>query len=87
MRPLKKASKGFTHLPVVVDKFTKWIEAKPAMKLKSLEATSFFHDIDYHFRVLNFIITDNRTKFIGEQFLQCYDNFNICIDWATMAHP
>ena len=27
--PLKKGPGGFTHLLIVVDKFTKWIEAKP----------------------------------------------------------
>ena len=27
--PLKKGLGGFTHLLVAVDKFTKWIEAKP----------------------------------------------------------
>jgi hypothetical protein len=26
--PLKKAPGGFTHLLVMLDKFTKWIEAK-----------------------------------------------------------
>jgi hypothetical protein len=27
VRPLKKAPRGYTHLLVVVDKFSKWIEA------------------------------------------------------------
>lgn len=60
-RPLKKALEGFTHLLVVIDKFTKWIEAKPITKLKSSEATTFFHDIIYWFGVPNSIITDNGT--------------------------
>jgi hypothetical protein len=30
--PLKRAPSGFTHLLVAVDKFTKWIEAKPITK-------------------------------------------------------
>lgn len=48
-RPLKKALEGFTHLLVVIDKFTKWIEAKPITKIKSSEATTFFHDNIYRF--------------------------------------
>lgn len=56
----KKAPEGFTHL-MVVDKFTKWIEAKPIANLKSLEATAFFRDIVYRFVVPNFTITDNET--------------------------
>ena len=31
--PFKTARGGLTHLLVTVDKFTKWIEAKPIKKL------------------------------------------------------
>jgi hypothetical protein len=34
---LKKAPGGFTHLLVAVDKFTKWIEAKPVTNFSSAE--------------------------------------------------
>jgi hypothetical protein len=78
---------GCTHLLIVVDKFTKWIEAKPIAKLKSSESATFFHDIVYRFEVPNSIITDNETQFTGEFFLQFCDDFNIRVDWATMAHP
>jgi transposase InsO family protein len=64
-----------------------WIKARPIEKLKSSEAVSFFHDIVYRFRVPNSIITDNGTHFTCEPFLQTCDKFNICIDWATVAHP
>ena len=33
--PLKKGLGGFTHLLVAVDKFTKWIEAKPITNIRS----------------------------------------------------
>ena len=33
--PLKKAPGSFTHLLVAVDKFTKWIEAKPITNIRS----------------------------------------------------
>lgn len=57
--PFKKVPGGYTHLIVAVDKFTKWIEAKPIAKLKSSEAVTFFRDIVYQFGVSNSIITDN----------------------------
>ena len=57
--PLKKALGGFTHLFVVVDKFTKWIEAKPITNIRSEEAVKFFLDIIYRFGVPNCIITDH----------------------------
>ena len=47
--PLKKGLGGFTHLLVVVDKFTKWIEAKPTTNIRSEEAVKFFLDNIYQF--------------------------------------
>jgi hypothetical protein len=67
--PLKKAPGGFTCLLVAVDKFTKWIEAKPIIKPSSQEAIKFFHDVIYQFGVPNIIITDNGTNFTGKEFL------------------
>ena len=43
--PLKKVPGGFSHLLVVVDKFTKWIEVKPITNIHSEEAVKFFLDI------------------------------------------
>jgi hypothetical protein len=59
--PLRKALEGFTHLLVVVDKFSKWIEARPIINVCSEEAVSFFTDIIYQFGIPNTIITDNGT--------------------------
>ena len=39
--PLKKGPGGFTHLLIAVDKFTKWIEAKPITIIRSEEAVKF----------------------------------------------
>ena len=59
--PLKKAPRGYTHLLVTVDKFTKWIEARPISVIKSKQAVLFFLDIIHHFGVPYSIITDNGT--------------------------
>ena len=64
--PLKKALGGFTHLLVMVDKFTKWIEAKPITNIRSEEVVKFFLDIIYWFGVPNYIITDHGTNFTGK---------------------
>jgi hypothetical protein len=85
--PFKKAPGGLTHLLVAVDKFTKWIEAKPLVKIGSNQAVSFIQDIIFYFGVPNSIITDNGTQFTGEKFLDfCNDN-NIQVDSAVVAHP
>jgi hypothetical protein len=59
--PLKKAKGGFTHIFVTVDKFTKWIEVKPAASIMEAKAVEFIKEIMYWFGMLNNIITDNRT--------------------------
>jgi hypothetical protein len=52
---------GYTHLLIAIDKFTKWIEACPIMKIRCEEAVKFFTNIIHHFGVSNSIITDNGT--------------------------
>jgi hypothetical protein len=59
--PLRQAPEGFTHLLVAVDKLSKWIEARPIVKVRSEEAVFFFTDIIYRFGIPNTIITDNCT--------------------------
>ena len=54
---------------VTIDKFTKWIEARPISAIKSKEAILFFLDIVNRFGVLNSIITDNSMQFTGKKFL------------------
>ena len=85
--PLKKALSSFTHLLIVVDKFIKWIEAKPITNIRSEEAVKFFLDIIYQFGVPNCIITDHGTNFIGKKFLNFSDGYGIRIDWASVGHP
>ena len=84
--PLKKGPGSFTHLLVAVDKFTKWIEAKPITNIRSEEAIKFFLDIIYRFGVPNCIITDYGTNFT-EKFLHFSDGYDIRIDWASVGHP
>jgi hypothetical protein len=85
--PFKKAPRGFTHRLVMVDKFTKWIEARPLAKIGSKKVVRFVHDIVFRFGVPDSIIIDNGTQFIGEKFLNFYDYNNIRVDWVAVAHP
>ena len=85
--PLKKAPGGFTHLLVTIEKFTKWIEAKPITTIDSKEAVKFFLDIVYRFSVPNSIITDNGTNSTGHYFQEFAEGYNIRIDWTSVGHP
>ena len=72
---------------VAVDKFSKWIEARPIIKIRFEQAMQFFTDIVYRFGVPNSIITDSGTQFMGKKFLRFCDDFHIHMDWSAVAHP
>jgi hypothetical protein len=55
--PFKKAKGGFTHIFVAVDKFTKWVEAKPAASITAAKAVEFIKETMYRFVIPNNIIT------------------------------
>jgi transposase InsO family protein len=85
--PLRKALGGYTQLLVVVDKFSKCIEACPITNLRAEQAVSFFTDIIHRVGVPNSIITDNGSQFTGRKFLEFCDKYHIRLDWAAVAHP
>jgi hypothetical protein len=78
--PSRKAPRGFTHLLVMVDKFTKWIEARHLAKIGCKQVVSVIQDIVFCFGVPNSIITGNGTQYTGEKFLNFCDNNNIKVD-------
>jgi transposase InsO family protein len=84
---LKRTTGGFTHLLVAIDKFSKWIEARPITSIRSEQAVLFFTDIVHRFGVPNCIITDNDTQFIDKKILNFCDNHHICLFWSAVAHP
>jgi hypothetical protein len=85
--PLKTTPSGFTHLLVVVDKFMKWVEAKPIRKLDGKTALKFVKDTMVRFGIPHSIITDNGSNLSqGEVEEYCHHN-RICLDLASVAHP
>jgi transposase InsO family protein len=84
--PLRKAPGGYTHLLVIMDKFSKWIEACPITNLRAEQAVSFT-DIIHRFRVPNAIITDNDSQFTSRRFMEFCDKYHIRVDWAAVTHP
>jgi hypothetical protein len=83
--PFKKVKGGFTHVFVAVDKFTKWIKAKPAASITAAKAMEFNKEIMYRFGVPNNNITDNGTQFTAREFKDfCADSgINIITDNGT----
>jgi hypothetical protein len=78
---------GLTHLLVAVDKFTKWIEAKPIKKLDGSSTIKFFNEIITRYGVPHSIITDNGTNFAKRVFVEYCGQKGIRLDLASVAHP
>ncbi|XP_073360538.1 uncharacterized protein [Aegilops tauschii subsp. strangulata] len=85
--PFKTARGGMTHLLGAVDKFTKWIEARPIKKLDGRTAVRFVKDIAVRYGMPNSIITDNGTNFAKGALAQYCSVSGIRLDLASVAHP
>jgi hypothetical protein len=85
--PFKTMPEGLTHLLVAVDKFTKWIEAKPIKKLSGSSTIKFFNEIIVRYGVPHSIITDNGTNFTKGVFAKFCSQKGIWLDLASVAHP
>jgi len=85
--PLQKAAGGYTHLLVAINKFYKWIEARPITNIRSEQAVLFFTDIIHRFGIPNVIITDNGTQFTDKKFLDFCDHHHIHVNWSAVANP
>jgi hypothetical protein len=84
--PFKKAEGGFTHIFVAMDKFTKWVKAKPTASITAAKAVEFIKDIMDRFGVPNNIITDNMTQFTMREFNDSYVDSGIKVNYAPVSH-
>ena len=71
----------------MIDKFTKWIETKPADTASSEVAVKLIKEVINRYGVMNTIITDNSTQFTGSAFVNLYDEQQINVRWAVVAQP
>jgi hypothetical protein len=85
--PFKKAKGGFTHIFIAMDKFTKWVEAKPTASITAAKAVEFIKKIMYRFGIPNNIITNNGTRFTTREFRDFYADLGIKINYASVSHP
>ena len=76
-----------THILVMVDKFTKWIEVKPIRKCDGETAVTFLKDIILRYGYPHSIITDNGTNFAEGAFARFCQDKKIRLDVASVSHP
>jgi transposase InsO family protein len=72
---------------IVIDTFTKWMEAMPIVNITQDTTVKFLQSIIYRFGVLKWVVTDNGTQFKGTKFARCYADFGINYQASLAAHP
>ncbi|GJS37125.1 reverse transcriptase domain-containing protein [Tanacetum coccineum] len=69
LRPLPPAKGGAKLVIVAIDYFTKWIEAKPLVKITDKKVIRFIMDnIICRFRLSRIIVTDNGAQLVNDLF-------------------
>jgi hypothetical protein len=72
---------------VVVDKFTKWVEAAPVTTQDSTAAINFIKSIVFRFGVHHSVIIDNDRNFTSKEFKSYCKSMGIKLKFASVAHP
>lgn len=83
----KTVPSGYTHLLVAVNKFTKWVEAKPIKKCDRKTVTKFLPKLIYRYGYPHSIITDNGKNFAHGEMEEFCQQKLIQLDLALVDHP
>jgi hypothetical protein len=86
--PLPPAQGNLRYVVVVLEYFSKWIEAKPLATITSVTVQKFFwQNIVSRFGVPKAITMDNGTQFDAETFKEFCDQIGTKIHFASIRHP
>ena len=85
--PLKGGSHKSKYLLMTVDKFTKWIEAKPVKTAEARPVIDFISGVVHHYGVPHSIIIDNGSNFIANEVKTWCANLGIKLDYVSVYHP
>ena len=85
--PLKEGSHKKKYLLVMVDKFTKCIEAKPVQMAETGLVIDFISSVVHSYGIPHSIITNNGSNFIADEMKNLCANLGIKLDYASVYHP
>jgi transposase InsO family protein len=85
--PFPRAVSGFWYLYVAIDKFTKWPEATPMVKINKQSTIKFIKSIICKFGIPNRFITDNGFQFTSSTFQGYCEDLGIQNCYVFIAHP
>jgi transposase InsO family protein len=71
----------------MVDKFTKWIEAKPVTLAGAVPVIEFISGVVHRYDIPHSLITDNGTNFTAKEVKAWCAKMGIKLDYASVYHP
>jgi len=87
IRPFPPATGQRQFLIVVVDYFTKWIEAEPLAKITTTNVQTFMWKIICRFGVPHTVITDNGWQFVDRKLEPFLDELGMKHVTSSVEHP
>jgi len=82
------SSKGHRFILVIIDYFSKWVEAIPLREVKTSDVIKFVkHHIIYRFGVPRRIVHDNGPQFVSQTFQRFCNKFRIQSVSSTAYYP
>ena len=84
--PLNGGSHKKKYLLVMVDKFTKWIEAKPVKTAEAGPVIDFISGVVHCYGVPHSIITNNGYNLTADEVKDRCANLGIKLDYASVYH-
>ena len=86
--PLPQGKYQMKFVVVVVDYYTKWVEAEPLSKITEARTTSFaWKNIICRFGILHSLVSDNRTQFDYAGLRKLSSELGIRNHFSNVAHP
>ena len=87
MGPFPLAAWHAKFLIIVVDYFTKWVEAEPFTMITQARVTKFFkRDVIYRFGIPRILITNNKKQFECQPFREFCNELHIELRFTYVAH-
>jgi len=85
--PLTKTRNNNQYIIVVVDYFTKWVEAEPTENITSYDVVKFLINIFARHGVPQVITTDNGVQFTSDMTKMFLNLYDVYVKFTTTYHP
>jgi len=85
--PLEKTRNNNQYIIVIVDYFTKWVEAEPTENITSKDVIKFLINVFARHGVPQIITTDNGPQFSSDMTKIFLDLYDVYIKFVTPYHP